>query len=122
MKILLDSAFSRALEDYSRPGIDLHRWSGSDVSDLDLLGQADRDGYQAIVFLGQQVLARPAAREAASQLGVTLVVTTSTDPLSAQKHLESHLPALASSIGKGRVVRVTSHGVDVVPKSNPSMP
>jgi len=112
LKILFDSAFSSTVEDFGRPGMELHRWSGSDVSDLELIAQAGRDGYRGVVFLGQQVLARPGARDIARNLGVTLVVTTATDPLAAQLHLDSHLGALASAIDHSPTVRVTSHGIE----------
>lgn len=110
-RLLLDSAFPEPTTGYSRPGIVLDRWHHEDLSDTQLVAAADKDGYQAVAFVGPEVLARDEVIDAAIRAGISLVITTAADPLRAQRDIVVHLPSVGKAAGRGRLVWVTAHGV-----------
>ncbi len=102
MKLLVDSSFPKRLHQLpNRHGVDVDRYDGS-APDRDLVRYAAEAGYDALLVLDQELVTRPAIRELAEEVGVTLVCSVTDDPVDAETYLRSSLSTLAERVRRWR--------------------
>jgi len=118
MRLLLDASFPEPMSAYSQPGIELERWQGQALSDVELLRVASSEGYDAVVFLGRQTLARTElvseATRSSGSAGSAMVVTHTIDPARAMTHVSSHLRTIRREARSGLILLILSDGVRVL--------
>jgi hypothetical protein len=110
VRLLLDAAFPTAAEGLSRPGWTVERWSGGEISDIELVETADREGFTGLAFVGPAALARQDVLELAASRHLLLIVTSADDPFKAQRDLLEHLANIVKHPNRGPVVLVSSRG------------
>jgi hypothetical protein len=112
MKIALESSFPEgAAPLLMKPGVRVVRLEGRGWSDGRLVEQAATSGCHAIVFIGRQALGRPDAVATARQLGITLAVTATQNPIDAVDYVRENLGRLAAVLNLESVVSLNSHSL-----------
>lgn len=111
MNVLLDAAFPASAADRGNSGVILGRWSGGEETDLGLLRYAHDAGFDAVAFLGPDVLARPEVLSTARELGLAVIVLTNQVPTRATVDLEVNLNDIRLRVRPGRLITVGSRVV-----------
>lgn len=108
MKLLLDSSFPEyAPGELAGPGFEIERFTAGEVADAEFVSFAANQGFHGVAFLGRHALARRDVMEQAAESQLTVVVTASSDPIDATRHILRHRSALRKSVGTIGVLLVT---------------
>jgi hypothetical protein len=110
VRLLLDASFPEPSTTYAPAGVRLERWQGG-VSDVDLLRSASTDGYDGVIFLGKQTLARSELLTEVIHSSCGMIVTYTQDPTRAMTNFLSHLRTIQMELRPGHVLLVLADGV-----------
>ncbi len=84
MRLLYDARFPRSLELEADHEIQLERWTGASITDVELVQKAANDGFAGIVFLDRDSLAQDEVRAAARDQGIALIAVEAGGPIEAK--------------------------------------
>jgi predicted nuclease of predicted toxin-antitoxin system len=115
MRVLVDSAFPVRLEDApNREGVTVKRAVGL-ITDRDLIEQAARESFPAVVLLEAEIVSQGAIRTLARQRGVALICSTTDDPFEAETYLLGALGSLTTKVraNPGKVLWLRKDGLGV---------
>ena len=116
MKLLFDARLPQSLEFEARAAsdglaFDFVRWSGSGISDTDLIRTAAADGFAGIVMLDRDSLSQAALRTTAREVGIALIAIAAKDPLEAKQRLLRNLASLRRVLLENDCILVLANAV-----------
>jgi hypothetical protein len=103
---MVDSVFPATLVSDAPAGASLLRFTGSDVTDVELVRMAARENCRAVVFFDRKSLSQPGVREVAQEVGVGLVAVQAGDPVEAKERLLANFEHLRKALSESSVVIV----------------
>lgn len=111
MKLFADQSFPASIQETRTAELELLRWSSVAISDEELVLEAATNEGQGVIFLGVRSLLSANLRELASGLGLTLLGTNTTDPITGSLHVATHIGAIFRQVRAGAVLEITSRDV-----------
>ena len=108
MRFLVDSDFPANVAVEAPLGIELMRWSGEAIGDVDLVREAEAGRFEGVVFSGVLCFQQPGVVEAAEENGVHVVAVDGRSPLAAKQQLLGSVHRLRSFLRDHRCAVVKS--------------
>ncbi|MYG94589.1 MAG: hypothetical protein F4138_06320 [Acidimicrobiia bacterium] len=94
MRFLCDAVFPQTLSSEAPAGVELVRWDGSDVSDVEFVRASGERGYRGVILWGRGSLRQADLRAIARESGVALVAVEADDPIDAKQRILKNLSGL----------------------------
>ena len=116
MRLLFDARLPQSLAfeaaaSADRGAVELVRWSGGDVSDVELLETAAQEGFEGVVLFGRDSLAQAELRAVAGRVGVAIVAVVADGPYEAKQRMVRNLVALRRALSEHDCLLVLANEV-----------
>ncbi len=111
MRLLYDAVLPSSLALEAPVEWQLVRWDGSDVSDVELVGELHERGCRGVIFWGRESLQQADLTKTAREQGVALVAVEADDPIVAKQRILKNLPALRRGLGEHDCLLVLANEV-----------
>lgn len=98
MRFLYDALLPETLSSEAPAGVELVRWSGTEVSDAELICLSGEEGYRGVILWGRESLQQADLRDRAQEAGVALIAVEAGDPIDAKQRILKNLSTLRQSL------------------------
>jgi hypothetical protein len=103
VNVLVDAAIPDSVTRANAAGVRVARWTEGEVDDEELVNEAKRMGFDAVVVIGRAMLGDGRLARAARESSIALIATVTTDPLEAATYLAARLVSIRNRVQPGEV-------------------